>query len=152
MTFLVVANVVWPALFLSIRMAAWWCVVISIFIEGLALWRFAQVPLPKALTASVVVNIASVLIGVLLLPLLGLRLEALADVTYKAWLDWGTFNPITYATTWLGATLLTTVIECFTLWLAFRMPFRRKWMAVVLLANAATVAIAGFSLFLFSAD
>lgn len=150
MTVLVLADVVWPALFLSIRMAAWWCVVVSILIEGLALWRLAQVPPARALLASVVMNIASALIGMLILPLLGIRLEALADTTYNAWLDWGTFNPITYGTTWLSATLLTTIIECVTLWLAFRMPLRGRLVTVVLLANAVTVAIAGVSALLFA--
>ena len=92
MTFLVLADVVWPALFLSIRMAAWWCVVVGILIEGLALWKFAQVRPAGALLAAVVMNIVSALIGALLLPLLGIRLDALAHATYNAWLDWGTYN------------------------------------------------------------
>lgn len=150
MIFLVLADVVWPALFLSVRMAAWWCVVISILIEGVALWRFAQVPPARAFVASVVMNIVSALIGTILLPLLGIRLEFFADTTYNAWLGWGTFNPITYCATWLGATLLTTIIECFVLWLAFRMPWRRRWIVVVLIANVITVALAGFSVFVFA--
>jgi hypothetical protein len=150
MTFLVLADVVWPAMFLSTRMAAWWCVLVSLIIEGLALWRFARVGVVKSITASLVMNAVSAFIGTLLLPLIGVRLESLADTTYNAWLDLGTFNPITYCTTWLGATLLTTAIECFVLWLVFLMPWKRRWVAVVLGVNAVTVAMAGVSILLFA--
>lgn len=145
MTFYVLADVVWPALFLSIRLAAWWCVIISIVIEGLALWTIARVPPAKALFASLIMNVVSAFIGKLLLPMMGIRLELFASSTYNVWLDWGTFNPVTYVATWMGATLLTTIIECFTLWLAFAMPWKRRWVIVVLVANAITVALAGLS-------
>ena len=152
MTFFVLADVVWPALFLSIRMAAWWCVLGSLLIEGLALWRFAGVRLVKSMAASVTMNAVSAFIGMLLLPLMGIRLEALADATYNAWLDLGTFNPISYVATWFGATLLTTMIECFVLWLVFVMPWNRRWVAVVLAVNAVTVALAGVSALLFASQ
>jgi hypothetical protein len=149
MTFLILADVVWPALFLSIRMAAWWCVLVSLLVEGVALWRFASLPPAKALVASVVMNSLSALCGTLLLPLLGIRLEAIATTTYNEWLGWGTFNPITILTTFIGAVLVTTAIECLVLWLAFAMPWNRRWVAVVLGANTVTVALAGVSVLLY---
>jgi len=142
MTCLVLADVVWPALFLSVRMAAWWCVLVSLVIEGLALWRFASLSPLKALAASLVMNAVSALCGTLLLPLMGIRLEVFASSTYEEWLGWGTFNPITIFATWLGAVLLTTAIECLVLWLAFALPWNRRWVTVVLGANALTVALA----------
>ncbi len=148
MTSLVLADVVWPALFLSLRMAAWWCVLASLVVECLALWRFAPLPPLKAIAASLVMNTISALCGTLLLPLMGIRLEVIASTTYQEWFGWGTFNPITTFATWVGAVLVTSAIECLILWLAFMMPWNRRWVAVVLGANAVTVALAGFTVLL----
>ena len=38
----VMADVVWPALYLSARLAAWWCIGVSILIEAFALWKFVK--------------------------------------------------------------------------------------------------------------
>ena len=94
MTALMLADVVWPALFLALRMAAWWCVLASLLVEGLALCL--TLPLAKALVISLVMNAASALCGTLLLPLLGIRLEAIAAATYNrlAWL--GNIQPCYY--------------------------------------------------------
>ena len=147
--FLILADLVWPALFVSSRLSAWWCVLASLLIEAAALWRFAQVRPLKALVASVVMNAVSALCGTLLLPLFGIRWEAIASSTYNNWFGWGTFNSITQIATWFGATLLTTAIECLVLWLVFAMPWKRRWVVVVLFANALTVALAGISALVF---
>ena len=144
--FTVLADVVWPALFLSDRMSAWWCVVASILLEAFALWRFARVRPAKALLASIVMNAVSALCGSLLLPLLGIRWEELAHLTYNAWFGWGTFNWITQAATWGIAVLLCTVIETFVLWLVFALPWTRRLTVVVLAANAVTVTMAWLTL------
>ncbi|MDL5046535.1 hypothetical protein QQ054_10870 [Oscillatoria amoena NRMC-F 0135] len=145
MNLLFLANVVWPALFLSMRMAAWWCVLASVLIEAAALWRFAKVRPVIALPAAALMNLVSAFMGMLLIPILGFRWELFADATYNAWLGWGTFNLITYIATWIGVTILTTLIEGFVLWLIFGMPLKRLWIVVLLLANSVTVALAGLT-------
>ncbi len=61
----------------------------------------------------------------------------------------GTFNPITYIVTWAGITVVTTGIECFILWLIFGMPWKRRWVMVVLAANAITVLMAAVTALLY---
>ena len=144
----VLADVVWPALFLAGRMTAWWCIVVSILLEAAALWRFAQVQPVKALAASTVMNTVSALCGSLLLPLIGIRWEVIAGLTYNAWFHWGTFNWITQVATWSIAVLLSTGIELFVLWLVFFMPWTRRLTVVMLVANAVTVALAWVTMLL----
>lgn len=140
--FPVLADVVWPALLLADRLSAWWCIVASILLEATALWRFAQVQPAKALVAATVMNVVSALCGALLLPSMGIRWETIANLTYNAWIGWGTFNWITQIVTWCIAVLLSTIIEIFVLWLVFSMPWTRRLTVVMLSANAVTVALA----------
>jgi hypothetical protein len=145
---LLLANVVWPALYLSMRLSAWWCIGISLFLEGVALWRFARLRPVKAFMAAAVMNGVSTLCGSLLIPIAGLRLELVAGHTYNTWFGWGTFNVVTQVATWLIAVLLTTAIELVVLWLAFCMPWTKRTTLVVLSANAITVALAFVTMFI----
>ena len=135
----VLANVVWPALLLAGRLAAWWCIGLSILIEGVALWRFGGWRPVNAFFASAAMNTVSAFCGVLLLPVAGLRWEA--GATFYAWFGWSTFSLANEAATWVIAVLLNTLIETFVLWLVFCAPWTRKLTFVVLSANAVTVLL-----------
>jgi hypothetical protein len=138
----ILADVVWPALYLSMRLSAWWCIGVSLFLEGAAVWLFANVRPVKAFMASTVMNGVSALCGSLLIPMAGLRWEMVAGHTYNAWFGWGTFNILTQLATWLIAVLVTATIELVVLWLAFCVPWAKRTGLVVLSANAITVALA----------
>jgi hypothetical protein len=140
--FPIFADVVWPALLLAGRLAAWWCIAVSILVEAAALWRFAKWRAVKALVASVVMNTVSAFCGTLLLPVAGLRWETTASPTLYSWFGWGTFSVANEAATWLIAVILSTVIETFVLWLVFCVPWTRRLTFVVLSANAVTVLLA----------
>ena len=143
---LIFADVVWPALFLSGRLADWWCIAASLLIEAAALWWFLHWRPLKSLAASAVMNAASAFCGTFLLPVAGIRWEMIADRTYNAWFGWGTFNPVTEVATWFIAVVLCTIIETFILWLVFCAPWTRRLIIVVLCANAVTVALASITL------
>jgi hypothetical protein len=145
----ILADVVWPALIVSARLAAVWCIAASILIEAAALWRFAQWRPVKALVASVVMNAVSAFCGSLLLPVAGLRWETTATLTYEAWFGWSTFNLVSEGAALLIAVILSTVIETFVLWLVFCAPWTRRLTLVVLCANVVTVLLAEASMLLF---
>lgn len=147
--FALFADVVWPALLLSARLWAWWCIGLSVLIEAAALWRFAGMRPWTAIAGSAAMNLASAFCGTLLLPLAGLRWELFASLTFEPWFHWGTFNPINYIATWVAAVLLSTLIETSVLWLLFMMPWTRRLTAVVLIANAVTVSLASLTMILF---
>jgi hypothetical protein len=140
----VIADVVWPALVLSGRIAAWWCIALGTLIEGAALWRFLRWPPFKAFFAAFLMNAVSAFCGSILLPVAGLRWEATADRTINAWFGWGTFNIASEAVTWLIAVLLSTLIETFVLWLIFLAPLTRRLIVVMLAANSVTTLLAAF--------
>lgn len=149
MNHLIMADAVWPALYLTIRLVTWWVIMLSLLIEGFALWRYAGLKPAKAILAALIMNVISAAFGFLFLPTLGLGLEFISDQTFNSWFDMETFNPVSFVLTWLMATVVTTSIESVVLWLVFMMPWQRRWMTVMLIANAATVALAGISAFLF---
>jgi hypothetical protein len=146
----ILADVVWPALILAGRLSVWWCIGASLILEAVVLWWFMRMRPLKAAAASIVMNLVSALLGSLLLPMIGLSWESLADQTYKVWFGWGTFNWITQIATWLLAVLLSTAIETFVLWLLFYMPWTRRLIVVMLAANAVTVGMAWITTLLFA--
>jgi len=139
------ADLVWPALLVSLHLSAGWCIAISLVIESLALVRFLHIAPAKALAASLAMNLVSAFLGSLLIPLIGIRWEVFAGLTYQEWLNWGTFNPITAVATWLIAILVDTGIELFVLWLVFHMHMTRRLITVMLLANGLTVSAAALA-------
>jgi len=143
---LLIADVVWPALFLSMRLTASWCIALSLLLEAAALWRYARIPPLKSLAASALMNVVSALVGYILIPVAGLHFEEIAHRTYNAWFGWGTFNLVTEAATWVLAVGLSTALEVLVLWLVFLMPWTRRTTLVVLAANAVTVALAWITL------
>lgn len=140
------ANMVWPALLMAIRLFAWWFIIASLLVEAAALCKFCKISPGRALFGALAANLASALLGLLLLPVIGVELEFVADTTYNVWFGFGTFNPVTQVATWVAATLLNTVVELTVLWLVAVLPLSRRLGLVVLLANAATATIAAVSL------
>ncbi|MDD2706962.1 MAG: hypothetical protein PHV34_03050 [Verrucomicrobiae bacterium] len=141
------ADVVWPALILSVRLLAWWCIAASLVLEAMALWHFMGIRPVKAFAASVAMNTVSAFFGALLLPMAGIWWETLASFPCLAWLGHGTFHPISWIATCLIAIAISTLIETFVLWLVFLMPWTRRLAAVILLANGATVIPAVLAIF-----
>jgi hypothetical protein len=141
------ADVVWPGLILTDRLAVWWIIAASLVIEAVILWRWAPMCSLKAAAGSLVMNAVSAFFGILLLPVASIGWEVLASHTYMRWFDLGTFNVATYIATWAIAVVLSTVIETFILWLVFLEPWTRRLICVVLAGNALTVGLAGLTTF-----
>ena len=145
-----IADVVWPSLYLTESLSAWHCIAISVVIEGVIFWRLARMRWWQALIGTIVANGASTLVGViLLLPLVGLWLEALANYTYNDRLHLGTFNLLTWKLTGLLATLVNTLIESLVMWMCGLSDWTRRFVISVFIANFITVTMAYILLFYF---
>jgi hypothetical protein len=143
-----ISDVVWPSLYLTESMSAWLCIAPGVVIEGLIFWRIGKMIWWKALIGAFIANGASTLLGIiLLLPMIGIWLEVLANLTYKSWLHLGTFNLLTWILTWLAATLVNTAIEVVSIWMCCLTNWSRRFIISVLIANAVSVAIATAVLF-----
>jgi hypothetical protein len=141
------ADVVWPALLLETRMLTWWAIGLGLLIEFLVVrWLFA-LTLQRAAIATLVANAASTVLGVLLLPIAGFAWEFFPGSIYMLLLHWGTFNPITWAATFLLACLVNTVVEAFIYKHVFTLRVRWREFFWVCVANALSIAVAFASLF-----
>ena len=137
-----IANIAWPALEYSGKMLGVWCILLSLIIEGVAIWRFLRLPLWKATLVTFAVNGFSTLVGVLLIPIAGAHVNILIE-------NWNVLDsyylPILIANFFV-AYVLTVLLEIGFFWLAFPKTWTRKAWLVMPIANAITVAMAFFLL------
>lgn len=141
------ADVVWPALFLETRLVTWWTIGVGLLIEFLIIWWLFSLTPRRAALATIAANAVSALIGVPLIPLAGLVWEIFPGSIYMHFLKWGTFNPVTWAATFIMACLINTVIEAAVYRMGFKLVVRRREFWWIFVANALSVGLAFGSLF-----
>ncbi|MDR1190825.1 MAG: hypothetical protein LBK60_04050 [Verrucomicrobiales bacterium] len=140
----------WPSLHLVESLGAWWCVSVSVIIEGVIFWLVGKMRWWRALIGTLAANGVAKFTGtILLLPIAGLWLEFFADSTYKNWLPRDAFNPLTWMLTGLLAIVINTLIDSVVLWLCGLSDWTRRLIFSVLIANTVSVAIAYLVLFYF---
>ena len=140
------ADVVWPALYLELRLLTWYAIGAGLLIEFVFLWRYLHIPPLKAALVDVVMNGISSLAGWLLLPWIGLGYEYFPGQFLNQWLHTGTFNPVAWLLTCGIAVVLSTVIEAGAVRWIFRYPLTRRNLLWLGAANIASVAVAFASL------
>ena len=99
--------------------------------------------------ATLAANAVSTVIGLPLVPILGIGWEGVAAFTYMKILNWGTFNPITWLATYVLASLANTVIEALVYRKGFKLTVGRREFWWIFAANALSVGIAFSSLLFF---
>ncbi len=141
------ADVVWPALLLEGRLLGTLPILAGLIVEWLALWLGGfGLSWKKAAIIDVVMNAVSAALGVVLIPALGFAWEVFpGSVLYKLF-NVGTFNPGTWAATFVIAVMATTAIEALVVRWVFKVLLgaRRFW--ILCGANCVSVAIALVSL------
>lgn len=143
-----VADVVWPALFLETRLFSWWAIAVGLVAEYLFVRWLFQLSIRRAAIATVVANAASSIAGVLLIPLAGIIWELFPGSIYMYALKWGTFNPITWAATFMLACLVNTGIETLVYKKGFKLQVLRREFWWIFVANAVSVGVAFVTLFM----
>jgi hypothetical protein len=136
------ANAVWPAVWLAYRLWAWWAILAGLVIE-FAVYREAfSLPPRRAALAAASANVVSAIAGAAITIAGGLAWEFGPGQLVNRLLDYGTFNPISWAATLVMAAAANAAIELYVLWVWFRVPFTRRAFTILALANAVTVSIA----------
>ena len=142
------ADVVWPALYLETRLWSVWPILAGLIVEfGVLRWAF-DLEARKALLVDVAMNTASALVGAILIPLAGIVWEVFPGLVVYKMLGIGTFNPGTWAATFLFAVLITSLIERFVIARFFKISVSRRRFLWLCAANAVSVGIAFASLFI----
>jgi len=143
------ADMVWPALVLEQRLLSAIPIGAGLIIEWLAL-RFGGFGLSwrKAGLVDVVMNAVSTIVGIPVIPLLGLAWEMFPGQVIYKFFNIGTFNPGTWAATFVLATIATTGIEALVVRWGFKIALGKRRLGVLCLANALSVGVAFASLWL----
>ena len=137
----VLADVVWPALYLVDRLAAWWSIGIGLVVEYLVLNRCLRFSYVRSGLVTAAMNGLSSLVGWHLLAWWGWYWAAATDHKLG-----GTFNPLTWAATCVLACLVSTLLEWPVVFVAARKnTSTKRLLPLVLLANFASVGIAYIS-------
>ena len=142
------ANMVWPAIYLEARLMTWWAIAGGLLIEYLFLRKLFRMSTKKALYADVGINAASAALGIILIPLEGIAWELVPGMMLYN-LNVGTFNPITWAATFLFAILINTKVETSVLKKCFKEQVGKRGFWGLACANALSVSAAFGSLWFF---
>ena len=142
------ADVVWPALYLETRLFSWWAIAVGLVAEYIFIRWVFQLSVRRAAIATTVANGVSAVVGVPLIPLAGIAWEFFPGSIYMRAFNWGTFNPVTWAATFVIACLVNTVVEAAVYKLGFKLPVRRREFWWVFVANSVSVGLAFATLFL----
>lgn len=143
---MILADVVWPSLFLAGRLFAWWIIGAGLLIEWAFVIRLTRTTLVRAGVMTVVMNAISAAVGIVGIPLSGIIWEFIAAATVMPLFNWGTFNPVTWFVSCILAALLNTVVETASLRLLFRVAWTKRLFWWLALANAITVGMALISI------
>ena len=143
----VVADLVWPAVFLEQRLYSWWAIGLGLLIElffvrwltGLS-WRMSAV-------ADVAMNAASSLLCFFLIPIAGCAWEFCPGTLLYKVFNVGTFNPGTWVATFLLAVFINSAVETIVLRSVFKQKAVKRLFWWLALANALSVGLAFASVF-----
>ena len=139
------ADVVWPALFLEMRLLAWWVILTGLLAEWPFVRFLTHFSWKKAFIGNVAMNAASTLIGIILLPAAGIGWEFAAEPIFYRRFNIGTFNPVTWWATFLIAVLLSATIELLILRTAFKQRLGARGFCWLCVANSISAGLAFWS-------
>ncbi len=145
---IIVANLVWPALYVVGRMTAIIPIVAGLAVEFVFLRYVTSLRGLRCIWADLAMNFASALLGIVLIPIVGLAWEFVAAVTIHPLFDVGTFNPATWIATALLAAVANAAIEGQVLKRSFGLAMNRRLFVQLAAVNLVTVLLAFLSLHL----
>ena len=136
----ILANVVWPALYLIGRLLSIWVISISLLVEFVFLWKLLRLEAKRALLADLAMNLASAVLGFILIGFLGL----VVILPFRS-----TFGVAAWIATFIVAVLVNACIESLVVSKWFKNDFAKRDFCLMVIANALTMGIAYGSLYFF---
>lgn len=129
------ANMVWPSLYIAEGMRSWYVILIGLLIEIIFVKFFLKETYLKSVLIAFIMNLASTVLGVFVIPLSGFIGEVLM-IPFGT----GTFHPTHWFMSYVFAILSNVLIEGLTIKIIFKKEFKKMfwWLCV---ANAISVII-----------
>ena len=139
---MILANVVWPALYILSRYYTWWAIVFGLLVECFALRFISTTNTNKAVLAVVTANLVTAVVGYFALPWITFGWEFALGYTVYQLLDVGTFNPFGWITSVLLISALTAFPELLIIRQVFKIELRKNAWLFWWIANAISVLLA----------
>lgn len=139
---LVIANVVWPALYAEAKINSLPIIALSLVIEFFFFQRLFNLSTKKALLYTFAANLASGLIGLIGRPLSGILYEVTIGMVVMWFLHWGTFNPVTWVSVPIFGGALNAIIELLAIRMIWKQKITKRNFYWIWLANIITISIA----------
>ncbi len=129
------ANMVWPSLYIAEGMRSWYVILIGLLIEIIFVKFFLKESYLKSVFIAFIMNLASTVLGVIVIPLSGFIGEFLM-LPFGT----GTFHPTHWLMSYVFAILSNVLIEGLTIKIILKKEFKKMfwWLCV---ANAISVII-----------
>lgn len=137
----VYVNMISPTIYLGNTMSAWWPISTGLIVEYIFLRHFFKFTIKKALTADFVMNLASALMKIVLIPLSGIIWEEFLGPVLYHFLEVGPLDLMAWVATFFFAAFINTVTESLTLNLIFKIKLRANVFLVLALTNAISVGV-----------
>lgn len=151
LTHTIFADVIWPALFLQNRLLSTWIILAGLVIEYFVVWRVTSLGAWRSILADVGINIASTILGMVLIPLAGLAWAFFPGIFLAQVFYLGAFHPGTWAVTFCMAVLINAALEMSVLRIWFQQQFGKYLFGWLCLANALSVGLAMASFLIYPA-
>jgi hypothetical protein len=142
------ADLIWPAVYLVGEMLAWWSIVTGLVVEYLFVRYLTGFSIRKSFIVDLAINLASSLLGVILIPIAGIIWEIFPGVLLYKVFYVGTFNPGTWAATFFFAVFINAFIENFVIKKFFKCKLGWRGFWWLSLANGLSVILCFISLYL----
>lgn len=109
----VCADVVWPSLYITKGMLSLKTIILGLIVELLFLKYFTKVDWKKSVIITVLMNLITTILGVILIPIAGLGSEFFFDFVLHAYDKFGigTFHWSHWLASYILAILINTIIE-----------------------------------------
>lgn len=135
MSLSVSANMVWPSLYIAEGMRSWHVILIGLLIEIIFVKFFLKESHLKSVLIAFIMNLASTVLGVVVIPLSGFIGEVLM-IPFGT----GTFHPTHWLMSYVFAILSNVLIEGLTIKIISKKEFKKMfwWLCV---ANAISIII-----------
>lgn len=141
------ADMVWPALYLESRLVTWWAIILGLAVEYLFVRQFFGFTVKTAVFADICMNLASTVLGILLIPIAGVAWELFPGIVLYKVFNIGTFNPGTWVMTFLLAVAINAALESLVIRWGFKTKVGKREFWALFSANAISVGVAFGSLF-----
>ncbi|MDH4444573.1 MAG: hypothetical protein QE267_05535 [Akkermansiaceae bacterium] len=139
---MIIANVVWPALYAEDKVSSMPIIALSLVIEYFFFRRLFNLNAKQAFFYTFAANLASGLVGLVGRPLSGLLYELTIGMLVSWIFEWGTFNPVAWISVPIFGGALNALLELLTIRIIWKHKLSKENFCWLWLANIITVGIA----------